>query len=70
MVALTNNVLTLSWPADHTGWRLLAQTNHLAEGLSANTNDWMTVPGSAAVDAVTLTNNPAWPDEFFRLVYP
>jgi hypothetical protein len=68
--AVTNNVLTLSWPADHTGWRLLEQTNNLINGISANTNDWGTVPGSAATNSVPLTNNPALPDEFFRLVYP
>ena len=70
VVAVTNNVLTLSWPADHTGWRLLVQTNHLADGISANTNDWTTVPGSSAVDVEYITNNPALPDEFFQLIYP
>ena len=70
VVAVTNNVMTLSWPADHTGWRLLEQTNNLASGISASTNDWGTVPGSAATNSVSLTNNPALPDEFFRLVYP
>ena len=46
--ALSGNTLTLSWPMDHTGWRLLVQTNNLAAGLSNNTNDWTTVPGSTA----------------------
>jgi hypothetical protein len=38
--------VTLSWPADHPGWRRLMQTNHLANGISLNPNDWMTVPAS------------------------
>jgi hypothetical protein len=66
----SGNVLQLSWPADHTGWRLLVQTNHLASGLSANTNDWTTVPGSSAIDQTNITINPALPTEFYRLVYP
>ena len=43
---VSGNILSLSWPADHTGWRLLVQTNNLASGISSNTNDWATVPGS------------------------
>lgn len=67
---VSGNVLTLSWPADHTGWRLLVQTNNLALGVSASTNDWGTVTGSSATNSVSLTNNPSLPDEFYRLVYP
>jgi len=29
---VSGNTLTLSWPADHTGWRLQAQTNSLNHG--------------------------------------
>ena len=64
------NVLSLSWPADHTGWRLLVQTNNLAAGVSSNTNDWTTVTGSAGIDSTNITINPALPSEFYRLVYP
>ena len=70
VAAVSGNVLTLSWPADHTGWRLLMQTNHLANGISSNTNDWTTVPGSSGVDLEIITNNPTLPGEFYRLVYP
>jgi hypothetical protein len=70
IASVSGNVLSLSWPADHTGWRLLVQTNHLANGLSANTNDWTTVTGSSSVDATNITINPALPTEFYRLVYP
>jgi hypothetical protein len=67
---VSGHVLSLTWPADHTGWRLLAQTNNLASGLSANTNDWMTVPGSDLVNQATITINPAVKSGFYRLVYP
>ena len=43
-VALSAGNLNLSWPADHVGWRLLAQTNHLAAGVSCNSNDWACRP--------------------------
>jgi len=59
--------LTLSWPADHTGWRLLIQTNTLAKGLSTN---WTTYAGSAATNKevinLTRTNGAV----FFRMTYP
>ena len=70
VLSVSGNSLTLAWPADHTGWRLLAQTNHLAAGISGNTNDWGTVSGSAATNQVIMTINPALPAEFYRLVYP
>ena len=67
---VSGNVLQLSWPADHTGWRLLVQTNNLAKGISSNTNDWMTVPGSTGINSTNITMNPTLPTEFYRLVYP
>jgi autotransporter-associated beta strand protein len=68
--SLSGNVLTLSWPLDHTGWRLLMQTNNLANGVSANTNDWFALPGSASINSTNITIDPTKPDEFYRLVYP
>jgi len=68
--AVSGGTLQLSWPADHTGWRLLVQTNHLAAGISANTNDWMTVPGSTGMDHTNFLMDPTKPTEFYRLVYP
>jgi autotransporter-associated beta strand protein len=59
--------LNLSWPADHTGWRLETQTNTLNVGLNTN---WSTWPGSATTNAVSVPINPANPTVFFRLVYP
>jgi len=67
---VAGNVLTLFWPADHTGWRLLVQTNNLASGISLNTNDWVTVPGSAGINQTNFTVDPTKPTEFYRLVYP
>ena len=67
---VTGGILKLFWPADHTGWRLLMQTNHLANGISANTNDWGTVSGSASTNQVNLIINPNQAAEFYRLVYP
>jgi hypothetical protein len=59
--------LTLSWPADHTGWRLLIQTNTLARGFGTN---WVTFAGSSATNkeiiAIVGTNSTV----FFRMVYP
>jgi fibronectin-binding autotransporter adhesin len=68
--SVTGSNLTLSWAADHTGWRLLEQTNHLNLGVSSNTNDWATVNGSALTNQVTIPIAPAKPGDYYRLVYP
>jgi fibronectin-binding autotransporter adhesin len=68
--SVSAGVLTLSWPADHTGWRLLAQTNNLQSGISRNTNDWGAVPGSATTNKVSIPIDQAKPTEFYRMVYP
>lgn len=62
--------LLMSWPADHTGWRLLMQTNNQGSGLSANPGDWGAVPGSSVTNQILNPLNPAQPAEFFQLVYP
>jgi hypothetical protein len=64
---LSGNVLTLSWPADHLGWRLQVQTNALPTGLST---DWVTLPGSDLVSSTNITINPGNGAVFFRMVYP
>ena len=64
---VSGSTLTLSWPADHTGWRLQVQTNSLSTGLSGN---WSDVPGSTAVNTVNTTINPANGAVFYRMVYP
>ena len=64
------NLLHLSWPTDHTGWRLLVQTNNLLAGISVNTNDWTTVTGSAGTNELFQPIDTTKPTEFYRLVYP
>ncbi len=58
--------LTLSWPADHIGWRLQAQTNSLSVGLGTN---WLDVPDSTATNQLTFTLDPTGGSVFYRLVY-
>ena len=67
IAVVVGNQYQLSWPASHTGWRLEAQTNSLATGLSSN---WATVPGSTSVNQISLPINPANGTVFFRLAYP
>jgi autotransporter-associated beta strand protein len=62
--------LTLSWPADHTAWRLMMQTNNLGLGISADTNDWMTVPNSQFTNQIVLPLDLTLPGGFFLLVFP
>jgi hypothetical protein len=62
--------LTLNWPADHTGWTLLQQTNNLSLGVSANTNDWMRLPNSAATNSFVIPLSPTQSDGYYRLTYP
>jgi autotransporter-associated beta strand protein len=69
-MVVSGNSLQLSWPADHTGWRLLEQTNHLSQGLSTNMLDWDTVAGSTAIHEISIPINAAKRSEFYRLVYP
>ncbi|MDR3458108.1 MAG: autotransporter-associated beta strand repeat-containing protein [Verrucomicrobiae bacterium] len=59
--------LELSWPADHTGWRLQVETNSLATGLATN---WVDVAGATSVNSVTNAINPANGTVFYRMVYP
>lgn len=68
--SVSGNTLSLSWPADHTGWRLLAQTNSLSTGLNTNANDWYTVSGSTSINQTNITINPTNGVVFYRLVYP
>jgi fibronectin-binding autotransporter adhesin len=64
---INGNQLTLSWPADHIGWRLQAQTNPINVGLRSN---WFDFPGSTTVNSVTTTLNPANGSVFYRMIYP
>ncbi len=66
-VSVSGGNLTLTWPSDHTGWRLQVQTNTLAAGLGTN---WVTVPGSTNVNTVTAPIVQANGSVFYRMVYP
>ena len=65
--SVSGNQLTLSWPADHTGWTLQTQTNSASVGLSAT---WHDVAGSTATNQMTFTIVPANPTVFYRMTYP
>jgi autotransporter-associated beta strand protein len=65
--SVSGRFLTLSWPADHIGWRLQIQTNSLSVGISTN---WVDVPNSIATNRMTFTIDPAIGCAFYRLVYP
>ena len=60
-------LLALSWPQDHIGWRLEAQTNTLAVGLGTN---WFTVSGSTTTNQMSFPMSPASGSVFYRLKYP
>lgn len=63
--SVSGNVLTLSWPSDHTGWQLQAQTNSVSTGLSGN---WVNVAGTTATNELVI---PAANSGcvFYRLIY-
>ena len=65
--SISGHTLTLSWPADHLGWRLQVQTNTLSSGLGTN---WFTWPNSTNLTSVPIIMDPENPATFFRLVYP
>lgn len=56
--------LNLSWPA---GWRLEAQTNSIATGLSGN---WGPVSGAQGVTSLSVPIVTSNPTVFYRLVFP
>jgi hypothetical protein len=61
---VTGANLVISWPADHTGWRLQSQTNALSVGLGTNWVDWI---GSTGTNQMTIPLDPANGSVFFRL---
>ena len=65
--SVNGNTLTLTWPADHTGWTLQCQTNALGVGLNTASNAWFNVPGSTSVNTTNITVNPKQPAVFYRL---
>jgi hypothetical protein len=68
--SVSGGSLTLNWPLDHLGYRLLTQTNNLAKGVSANTNDWATVVGSSLTNTFTIPIVKTNLNQYYRLIYP
>jgi len=64
---LNAGALKFSWPLDHVGWRLEAQTNSLLLDIGTN---WYTVSGSAGTNQVFWLFVPGIDAVFFRLAYP
>jgi hypothetical protein len=62
ITAMAGQQLTLSWPADHTGWTLQSKTNSL-------TGTWFDVPGSTVTNQIVITINPTNPAVFFRMKF-
>ena len=67
VTSVSANTLTLSWPADHIGWRLLVQTNPLSRGLYTN---WFTVTGSTTTNSISTGIDTNAGSIFYRLVLP
>jgi hypothetical protein len=63
----TSGTLTLSWPADHTGWKLQSQTNYLNQGLNTN---WSDLANSTNVNQIAIPVDPSNESVFFRLSFP
>jgi hypothetical protein len=67
VVSVSGGNLVLSWPADHIGWHLQAQTNSLSTGLGTN---WVDVPSTSTVNSFTNSISPINGAVFYRLTYP
>ena len=61
---VTNGTLTMSWPADHIGWKLQVETNALSTGLSSN---WVDVTGSDQTNAVNFPVDTVNGTVFYRM---
>ena len=65
--SITGSQLLLQWPADHTGWKLQAQTNNLSVGLGTN---WATLPNSQTTNRFLAPLDVGNGSVFYRLLYP
>lgn len=65
--SISGDQLTLTWPSDHAGWRLQAQTNSGGTGIGTN---WFEVSGSTNGNRQIITIQPGEGSVFYRLVYP
>jgi len=60
------NLLTLTWPADHTGWQLQVQTNGPTQGLGTN---WVDIAGSTKTNLMVIPVNGNNGSVFYRLLF-
>jgi polygalacturonase len=60
-------LLKLSWPQDHTGWRVEVQTNARGTGIGTN---WTTWSGSTTTNQIFVPFIPTNGSVFLRLAYP
>ena len=67
LTQITGGSLTLTWPSDHTGWRLQVQTNDMFQGLDTN---WVDVADTTTTNQLMVPINPASGSVFYRLLYP
>jgi hypothetical protein len=68
--SVSGSTLSLSWPEDHLGWILQAQTNSLSVGLVPAAGAWFDVPGSSSSTNAIITINRLNPTVFYRLRHP
>ena len=59
--------IQITWPMDHTGWRLQMQTNSLNTGLGTN---WVTMANSTNVNQISIPMDVTYGSVFYRMVYP
>jgi hypothetical protein len=65
--AIDAGQLQLTWPQDHLGWTLQAQTNLLDAGLGTN---WVSITNSITTNQITIPIGSTNGSVFFRLKYP
>ncbi|MBC8095588.1 MAG: autotransporter outer membrane beta-barrel domain-containing protein, partial [Akkermansiaceae bacterium] len=67
VVSNGGTTLDFSWGTEYIGWRLYAQTNSLAVGLSTN---WVPIEGTEGVNTYQATIEKTNAAVFYRLTYP
>jgi autotransporter-associated beta strand protein len=65
-LSVANDQLQLSWPADHIGWTLQAQTNDVTAGLG---NNWVSIPATTTTTQFTVPLDTGNAAVFYRLSY-
>jgi polygalacturonase len=65
--SFVNDALTISWPLEQTGSRLLVQTNDSSVGMSTN---WFNISGATNTNQFTVPIDTTAGSIFFRLAYP